>query len=318
MIAVTGATGELGRRIASRLAAMRIPQRLIVRDAARAPALPRAQVIGAVSYGDDAAMRRALVGVQILFLVSARDRFGVNHLCAKNHAPPPPYDRVQQHRVAVNAAAAVGVRHIVYLSFVNAVADAVFILARDHFHTEEHIRASGIPFTFLRAGLYADNVPQYVSGDDVIRAPAGDGRAAWVARDDVADAAVAILTGSGHVGCTYDVTGPEALSMAETAERLSAVVGREIVYKAQTPEEARAERTTSRLEKFDAERRMLTGRGLDAYEVDVFVTHFLQIAEGDLGRVSDAVPILTGHPAQSLAEYLERHPESWRHLLPAP
>ncbi len=62
---------------------------------------------------------------------------------------------------------------------------------------------------------------------------------------------------------------------------------------------------------------MLTGHGLDDYEVDVFVTHFLQIAAGDLADVSDAVPKLTGHPAQSLKEYLGQHPETYRHLLPA-
>jgi hypothetical protein len=69
------------------------------------------------------------------------------------------------------------------------------------------------------------------------------------------------------------------------------------------------------LEKYEAERRMLTGNGLDDYEVDVFVTHFLQIAMGDLADVSNTVPELTGHPAQSLAEYLQQHPESYRHLL---
>ena len=317
MLAVTGAGGELGGRIASRLAALGISQRLIVRTAARAPVLAGAEVVEASSYGDAAAMYRALTGIQILFLVSARDRFGVAHISAKNHTAPPPYDRLEQHRIAVDAAAAAGVRHVVYLSMVNAAADATFILARDHFHTEQHIRASGMRFTFLRAGLYTDNVPQCVSAGDVIRAPAGEGRAAWVTRDDIAGAAAAVLTGTGHEGCTYDVTGPEALTMAETAERLSAAVGRKIVYQAQAAEEARATRTTSRLEKFEAERRLLTGKGLDDYEVDVFVTHFLQIAAGDLAHVSDTVPTLTGHPAQSLAEYLRQHPESYRHLLRA-
>ena len=60
---------------------------------------------------------------------------------------------------------------------------------------------------------------------------------------------------------------------------------------------------------------MLTGHGLDDYEVDVFVTHFLQIAAGDLAQVSSTVPDLTGHPAQTLMEYLGLHPESYRHLL---
>jgi uncharacterized protein YbjT (DUF2867 family) len=292
-----------------------LPQRLIVRDASRAPILPHAEIVQASSYGDAAPMRRALVGVSTLFLVSARDRFGVNHISAKSHTPPPQYDRFEQHCIAIDSAIAAGVQHIVYLSVMHAAPDSTFILARDHFHTEQHIIASGVPFTFLRAGLYTDNVPQCVSAGDVIRAPAGEGRAAWVTRDDVADVAVAILTGSGHEGDRYDVTGPEALTMTETAERLSAVLGRRIVYHAQTPEEARATRSTSRLEKFEAERRILTGRGLDDYEVDVFVTHFMQIAAGDLARISSTVPDLASHPAQSLGEYLKLHPESYSHLL---
>ena len=158
-------------------------------------------------------------------------------------------------------------------------------------------------------------MPLCVSADDVVRAPAGEGRAAWVTRDDIADVAAAVITSAGHEGRSYDVTGPEALTLVETAERLSAAVGRRITYQAQTPQEARATRLTSRLETFETERKILTGRGLDEYEVEVFVTHFLQIAAGDLARVSDAVPKLTGHPAQSLAEYLQQHPESCFHLL---
>jgi uncharacterized protein YbjT (DUF2867 family) len=292
-----------------------LAQRLIVRDPARAPRLPGAEIVQASSYGDAVAMRQALAGIETLFLVSARDRFGVAHISAKNRTSPPPYNRLRQQIAAVDAAAAAGVKHIVYLSVMNAAPDATFILAHDHFHTEEHIRTLGVSFTFLRASLYTDNVPQCVSADDVIRAPAGEGRAAWVTRDDIADVVVAVLTGSGHSGRTYDVTGPEALTMAETADRLSVALKRKIVYRAQTPQEARTTRSTSRLEKYEAERRMLTGHGLDDYEVEVFVTHFLQIAMGDLADVSDTVPALAGHPAQSLAEYLREHPESYAHLL---
>jgi NAD(P)H dehydrogenase (quinone) len=315
MLAVTGAAGEVGGRVARRLAGLGFAQRLIVRDPARMPQIPGAEIVRSASYGDADSMVRALEGVRILFLVSARDRFGVAHISAKNRVKPPAYDRLRQQITAVDSAVAAGVKHIVYLSVVNAAADATFILAHDHFHTEEHIRAAGVPFTFLRASLYTDNVPQCVSADDVIRVPAGAGSAAWVTRDDIADVAVSVLTGTGHEGHTYDVTGPEALSMDETAERLSAAVGRKIVYQAQTPEEARMNRSTSRLEKFEAERRMLTGHGLDDYEVEVFVTHFLQIAAGDLAGVSDTVPKLTGHPGRSLAEYLREHPESYSHLL---
>lgn len=314
MLAITGATGEIGSRIAVRLSRLGLAQRLIVRDRARAALFPGAEIAQVSSYLDSAAMRQALSGVEKLFLVSARDRFGVAHISAKKGVPPPPYDRLQQHLAAVNAALEAGVPHIIYLSVMNAAPDATFTLAHDHFHTEQSIRASELRFTFLRASLYMDNVPQCVSEDNVIRAPAGEGRVAWVSRDDIADVAVAVLISAGHEGRSYDVTGPEALTMAETAERLSAALGRKILYQAQTPQEARATRSTSRLEKFEAERRSLTGHGLDDYEVDVFVTHFLQIAMGDLASVSDIVPTLTGHQAQSLEEYLRLHPESYRHL----
>ncbi len=315
MLAVTGATGELGGRVASRLARLGIAQRLIVRNPQRAPRLPGTEVVQASSYGDAVAMRRALTGVKTLFLVSAHDRMGATHNRTIGKEAGPTYDRPMLQATAVAAAAAAGVQHIVYLSFLNAAAEATFILARDHFHTEEYIRTMEVPFTFLRMSLYADRVPIHISEDGVIRGPAGEGRASWVTRDDLADVAVVVLTGRGHEGRTYDVTGPEALTMAETAERLSFVTGRKITYQAQTPEEARTTRTTSGMDKFEAESRRLTGRGIDDYAVDVWVTHFLQIATGEVATVSTTVPSLTGHQAQSFADFLEKHPESYRHLL---
>jgi NAD(P)H dehydrogenase (quinone) len=314
-LAITGASGQLGSRVAVGLSRLELSQRLIVRDLGRAPHLPGAEIVQAASYGDETGMRRALAGIDKLFLVSARDRFGVAHISARNHVPPPSYDRLQQHKAVIDAAVYAGVQHIIYLSVINAAPDATFILAHDHHHTEEYIRTKSVPFTFLRAGLYTDNVPQCVSADDVIRVPAGKGRAAWVTRDDIANVAISVLTGTGHEGHSYNVTGPEALTMAETAECLSVAAGRRITYQEQTPEEARSSRSTSRLEKFEAERKMLTGHGLDDYEVEVFVTHFLQIAAGELSKISKTVLELTGRPAQSLAEYLQMHPESYRHLL---
>jgi NAD(P)H dehydrogenase (quinone) len=315
MLAVTGATGQVGGRVAARLAKLGIKQRLIVRDPGRAPRLPGVEIVPASSYGDAVAMGKALVGVKTLFLVAARDRFGVAQNAALDNKPTPPYDRVQQQLTAIDAAAAVGVQHIVYLSALNAAEDATFVLAHDHFRTEEHIRGLGISFTFLRMNLYTDMVPFYVSAEGSIRAPAGEGRVSWMTRDDLADVAVAVLTGSGHEGHTYDVTGPEALTMTETAERLSSVTGRKITYRAQTPHDARASHRTSGFEKFEADRIARTGRGFSDYDIEVFVTHFLQIATGELATVSDTVAKLTGHPAQSLADYLYKHPESYQNLL---
>jgi len=315
MFAVTGATGEIGRRVVERLARLGLAQRLIVRDPSRAPRLPGAEICQVASYGDPAAMGKALAGIETMFLVSAHELMGVIKQSVEQNKAIPYYDRLHQHISAVSAAAAVGVRRVVYLSFLSSEPDATFVLAREHFRTEEFIRSTGVAFTFLRQGLYMDKVPQHVMADDVIRACAGEGRAAWTARDDIADVAVAVMTGAGHEGRTYDVTGPEALTMAETADRLSAVLGRRITYEAQTPHEVRTHRNTSRMVDHEASRRAVTGAGITELELEVWVTHYLQIATGEAAAVSDTVPRLTGHPAQNLKDHLERHPESYRHLL---
>ena len=301
--------------MAARLALLGLPQRLIVRDPSRAPSLPGADIFQVSSYGDPVAMGKALSGVKTMFLVSAQEVMGVIKQSEDHNTAMPYYDRLHQHICAVSAAAAVGVQRVVYLSFLNAAPDATFILAREHFRTEEFVRSTGVAFTFLRQGLYMDNVPQHVMSDDVIRAPAGQGRVAWIARDDIADAVVAVMTGNGHEGQTYNITGPEALTMEETAERLSAVIGRKISYQAQTPHEARTCRNMSRMIDHEVARRTATGRGITEPELEGWISHYLQIATGEAGPVSDSVPRLTGHPAQSLADYLEKHPESYRHFL---
>lgn len=315
MLAVTGVTGQIGGRVAARLARLGFPQRLILRDPARAPRLPGAEVFQVGSYGDPAAMGKALREVNVILLVSAHDLMTVIAKAEDKRQPVPSYNRLHQHISAVCAAAAVGVRRIVYLSFLNATPDATFVLSQEHYRTEEFIRSTGMDFTFLRQGLYMDRVPAHVMNDDTIRACAGEGRAAWTAHDDIADVAVAVMTGEGHEGQTYDVTGPEALTMAETADHLSAVIGRRITYCAQSPHEVRAYRNTSRLIDIEMNRRATTGRGMTDIEVEGWVSHYLQIATGEGGTVSDTVPRLTGHPAQSLAEYLKSHPESYRALL---
>jgi len=308
MIAITGATGEIGQRVAARLSKLGMPLRLIVRDPSRAPQLPNASVSHIDSYADTAAMERALSGIRTLFLVSAQDRMGAIQRSLESGLPIPDYDRVQQHKSAVSAATASGVERIVYLSFMHAARDATFVLSRDHFYTEEFIQRSGLKFTFLRPNLYMDKVPALIAGSDVIQAPAGEGRISWVSRDDIADVAARVLTGTGHDGNTYDVTGPEALSMRETAERLSEASGRKITYLPLTPDETRQKRNASRMDAFDMRRRSLTGHGITDYEVEGWTTHYLQIAAGEVSAVSNTVALLCGRPGESLREYLKKHP----------
>jgi NAD(P)H dehydrogenase (quinone) len=283
-IGVTGATGGLGGRVARRLADHGVPQRLLVRDPARAPELDRAEVATFGGYDDAEGVRRALDGVDTLFLVSAaEDR-----------------DRVGLHKRMVDAVVAAGVGRIVYTSFVGAAPDCTFTFGRDHFHTEEHIKATGAGYTFLRDNLYLDFIPGLSSPDGVIRGPAGEGRVAAVARDDIADVAVEVLVGDGHEGQTYDLTGAEAFTMAEAAEELSRASGRLITFEDETLEEARESRRPS---------------GAADYEIEGWVTSYAAIAAGEVEAVSDCVQRFLDRPPWRLGDWLRENPESYRHLL---
>jgi NAD(P)H dehydrogenase (quinone) len=266
-IAVTGATGRIGGRVARRLAAAGVVPRLLVRDPSRAPRLPGAAVMRA-PYGDGEAVRAALRGIGTVLMVSAAE------------AP----DRVAEHRAFIDAAAAAGVGHIVYISFYGASPDAVFTLARDHWATEQHLWGSGPAVTVLRDNLYADFLPGLVGDDGVIRGPAGDGRVAAVAQDDIADAATAVLLdAAAHAGKTYSLTGPRALSFAEIAELLGAA------YHDETIPEAYASRARY---------------GAPGWQVDAWVSTYTAIAAGELAGVTGDVAHLTGHPATGIPDVL--------------
>jgi uncharacterized protein YbjT (DUF2867 family) len=246
MIAVTGAAGQIGGRVAAAIPAAR---RLTRKDA---------------EYRDTPGMRRALDGVATLLLVSGRESA----------------DRLAEHRSAVDAAVGAGVRRIVYLSFAAAAPDCTFTFGRDHWHTEQYIRQTGLRWTFLRDNLYQEILPMLAGPDGVIRGPAGDGRFAPVSYDDVAACAVVALTADGHDGATYELTGPEALTMHEVADRLG------VTYVPETVEEAYASRAHY---------------GAPAFEVAGWVSSYAAIAAGELAAVSGDVERLTGRPAIALS-----------------
>jgi uncharacterized protein YbjT (DUF2867 family) len=272
-LGITGATGRLGGRIARRLAAAGVEQRLLVRDVSRAPVLDGAEAVEA-AFADRAAVTVALQGVRTVLMVSASE------------SP----DRVEQHIAFIDAAAATGVGQVVYISFFGASPDCTFTLGRDHFATEEHLRSSGMAVTVLRDNLYADFLPSMVGEDGVIRGPAADGRVAVVAQDDIADAATAVLLDpAAHAGATYSLTGPEALTLAEVADVLTPAQGRTVTYHPETVPEAYASRASY---------------GAPDWQVDAWVSTYTAIAAGELAGVTDDVARLSGHPATSLAELL--------------
>jgi NAD(P)H dehydrogenase (quinone) len=272
-IAVTGATGNIGGAVARALADAGIPQRLVVRAAARAPRLAGADVTEAV-YGDRDATLRALDGCRLLLMVSAAEA----------------EDRLAQHEAFVDAAAEAGIEHIVYTSFVGAAPDAIFTLARDHFATEQRIRQSGMEFTILRDSFYLDFVPDLVGDDGVIRGPAGDGRMAAVARADVAAVAATVLQEpTAHQGATYDLTGPVAFSLGEAAAVMTRLTGRAVTFHDETLDEAYASR-----QRWNP----------PAWLADAWVSTYTSIASGELERVSPDVERITGRPPISLEQLL--------------
>ncbi|TYB67642.1 SDR family oxidoreductase [Nonomuraea sp. PA05] len=273
-IVTTGATGRLGGRVAALLAAAGAEQRLVSRHAtAGAPRLDRATAADA-AYGDRAALRQALDGASTVLFVSASES----------------EDRLDQHRTFVDAARDARVTHLVYVSFYGAAPEATFTLARNHWATEQYIRGSGLTFTFLRDNLYADFLPGMAGSDGVIRGPAGQGRVAAVAQDDIAEAAANVLLApKAHEGVTYELTGPRALTLDEVASAIGAATGRDVTYHAETVPEAYASREIY---------------GAPGWQVEAWVSTYLAIAAGELERVTGDIPALTGHPATSLEELL--------------
>ncbi|WP_299166883.1 SDR family oxidoreductase [uncultured Arthrobacter sp.] len=274
-IAVTGSTGHVGGEVARLLSHAGHEQQLVVRDPARAPILPGASIASA-DYSNRARAVDALRGSEILFMVSGAE--------AEN--------RVDQHRTFLDAAAEAGVQHVIYTSFLAAAPDATFTLGRDHWATEEHIRNSGMSYTLLRDNFYLDVLPLFAGDEGVLRGPAGNGRVAAVARADVARAAVVVLQDPhAHVGRTYDLTGPEALSLGEAAAVITRVTGRETRYEEETVEEAYASRAHY---------------GVPAWQLDAWVSTYTAIASGQLERTTTAVQDLTGTAPLNLEALLRR------------
>ena len=227
-------------------------------------------------------MARALDGIGTMLLVSA-------------HEDP---DRIALHRRAIEGARLAGVERIVYTSFMGAAPSSTFPYARDHSATERSIREAGISLTSMRNSLYADVAPLFVGADGVIRAPAGHGRVAWVARADVARLAAVLLIEPGHEGQIYDVSGPHAIDLHETARILTKATRRAITYHAETQDEARASRA-----------------GHPEWLIEGWIGSYLMLDTGEGSVTSHTIEHLTGKRPMTLSEFLAAEPSSCAHLI---
>jgi NAD(P)H dehydrogenase (quinone) len=276
MIVVTGASGNIGGLIARRLAGAGHRVRVFVRDPSRAPWIEGVEVaVG--DFTTPATIFDALKPGDRLFMVSVHEDNPI---------------RVEIHRRFIEAVTFARAGQIVYLSYLNATEDAINYHARSHAVTERIIRASGIPWTVLRPSLYMEVLHRRFDRDRVMRAPAGDGRAAWVTRTDIAAVAAAVLTEDDHYGRAYDITGPELLTMKDTAAIVSEVLGRPFVFHDETDSEACASRERVNQSKFEITARIASWQSVRAGEVAV---------------VADTVERVTGSPPISLREYVAAH-----------
>ncbi|MFZ3561795.1 SDR family oxidoreductase [Streptomyces sp. BH055] len=274
---VTGATGKLGRLVVTGLLDAGVPASeiaAVVRDKDRAADLAgRGVELRVADYGVPETLADAFRAGDRVLLISGSE-VG---------------QRVPQHRAVIDAAKTAGVALLAYTGVLGGP-DADFELAAEHKVTEQAILDSGLPYTFLRNGWYhenfTDNLAPVLEHGAVV-ANAGEGRFASASRVDFAAAAVAVLTGEGHEKKTYELSGDEAWSLAEYAAEVARQSGKEIVYRAVTPEQ---------------NREILLGAGLPAPFAGILVGVDTAVEKGLLARQTGDLARLIGRPTTPIAD----------------
>ncbi|HEX4794422.1 MAG TPA: SDR family oxidoreductase [Humisphaera sp.] len=216
MILVTGATGTNGIELLNRLSAAGEPARALVRDPVKAEKLlPRDVQLSRGDLDDRASLTAAMEDIEKVFL-----------LC------PVAANQLELETNLIDAARQAGVRQIVKFSVIHASADSPSQLIRWHAQAEQHIRSSGIPFTFLRPNIFMQEIlrqAEAIKSQNAFYMPfAPDVRLSFVDVRDNAAVAAKVLSETGHESKIYELTGPAAPSLSEVAQTLSNVTGRQI------------------------------------------------------------------------------------------
>jgi uncharacterized protein YbjT (DUF2867 family) len=275
-VLVTGATGNVGSRVAQELRGRGVPVRAFVRDADRASAVLGPHVDLAVGdFAEPASIRAALDGVDVLFL-------------ACGNLPP----QVTYERNVIDAAARTGVRRLVKLSALGAEAGSRVDFWDWHARIERHLQASGVPWVILRPRYYLSNLLGFVEtvrSASAVFAPAEGVKVPMVDPLDVAATAAVVLQDDGHEGRTYELTGPEAVTFDDVAARLSDLTGGPVRF-VPVPDAAA--------------REALLQAGLPDWMAENIVTVFGTLREDPAMQVTGAVHALTGRRPRHLAEFL--------------
>jgi NAD(P)H dehydrogenase (quinone) len=278
---VSGASGHLGRLTAERLLAAGAEPILVTRTPEAVADLGAETRFG--DYDEPDSLRSAYAGADCLLLISGSDL----------------ETRTEQHRAAIAAAAAAGVRHVVYTSGLNPEPPNPAVISPSHHATEQALAASGLAWTVLRDSLYSEyQVPEAAQAiaAGTLAHNRGDGQIAYVSREDCAAVAAVVLTGSGHEGRVYDVTGPELFTPRELATLYAELGGRE-VREDGLDDEAFTEMLASALGAGDDEHAR--------YGAELVASFGRSIREGYMASRSNVIERLTGRPPRTLRSVLE-------------
>jgi len=275
-ILIGGATGNTGLPLVKQLTASGVPVRAMIHTTEKRAKVEGSTVEAVVAdFKNRASLEKALQGIESAYLVS-----------------PPSLDQVRDQTMFVEAAKAMGVKHIVKLSALGTAPDSPVGLLRWHAEVEDHIRRSGLKYTFLHPHFFMENLlanAGSVKKDGAIFSPLGEASISPISVEDVAAVAAKVLTEGVHTGKTYTLTGPETVTMADIAWILGGVIGKPVRYE-QVP--------------FDAARKGMIQAGYPDWLAADLIGLMQTWTEGRGSLVSVYVERLTGHRPISIKEFL--------------
>jgi len=287
MILVTGASGQFGKNAVDHLIKKGIHPNeiaILVRDTDKAKSFEHTGVdVRVGDYTDYDSLLQAFKGISKLLLVSSNDRQAVEN-------------RTVQHISVIRAAKDAGVGHIFYTSFVRKAGfedSAIAAFQNSHVQSEDYLKNSGVTYTILQNGIYLEMIPVFagekVVDSGVILFPAGDGKASFVLREELAEVAANILASEGHENKTYNLTNTTSVSFTNVAKAISITIDKKVIY--QSPIVAEFEST---LKQF----------GVPEMYIGMFTMWATAVSQNAMDVEDDTLKVFLGRSPTTLQQFI--------------